>query len=161
MSFIPTNVNNGLLRLNSTGKVASGQLGSNLADINGITSPTTGYVIKWDGTNWVAASVPAPAQVVTPVGDGDLTSGAFTLTSSNAEHIIEVNTSVATQINLPALSTMVEGGKITIKRRGAGAVTVDGNSSETIDGAASFVLAAQYEAATLYVSDSSAEWARI
>lgn len=161
MGFTPFNVANGALRLNSSGKIASAQLDANLADINGITSPSSGDVIKWDGSNFVAGSVPVPRKTLLSVGDGDLTTGAYTLTSGDAGKVVVVSTTGATTINLPALSGLSAGDEFIIKRTGSALVTVDGNASEQIDGANTATLPAQYESMHLVVGVGATAWLRL
>ncbi len=56
-------------------------------------------------------------------------------------------------VNLPA-SASNSGKSIDVKNIGTGAITVDGNASETIDGATTFVLVTQYQSVTL-ISDGT------
>ena len=60
-------------------------------------------------------------------------------------------------ITLPAVSGTTAGDQIRVKNIGTGTVTIDGASSETIDGAATFVMDVQWGAITL-VSNGSTGW---
>lgn len=68
-------------------------------------------------------------------------------------------TSAAFTITLPPAATAGSGFEIAIKKTdaGANAITIDGDGSETIDGATTLVLAGQYDAAILRCDGSSWE----
>lgn len=68
-------------------------------------------------------------------------------------------TSAAITVNLPAVAASA--GRVLVVKKtdaSANAVTLDGNASETIDGATTKALAAQYDVVTV-VCDGSAWWA--
>tara|TARA_Y100001937_G_scaffold109083_1_gene153385 strand:+ start:178 stop:468 length:291 start_codon:yes stop_codon:yes gene_type:complete len=61
-------------------------------------------------------------------------------------------------LTLPAVSSSVTGDEIRVKNMGNGTITIDSNSSETIDGSTSnYTLDVQYSAVTL-VSNGSTGW---
>lgn len=61
-------------------------------------------------------------------------------------------TGAAFTVNLPAAASVGAGKEVTIKKidASANAVTVDGNASETIDGATTYSLSAQWKYVKLY-----------
>jgi hypothetical protein len=60
-------------------------------------------------------------------------------------------------ITLPAVSGTTAGDQIRVKNIGTGTVTIDGASSETVDGATTFAMDVQWSAITL-VSNGSTGW---
>lgn len=125
--------------------------------INGVTTfvlrPQYAHVwIVSDGTNWsaqpskllAAAAAKTTTYTVTPADDGrliscDATAGAFTVT-------------------LPTVALAGDGFRIGLKKidSGANAITVDGDGSETIDGATTQTLAKQYD--TVWLRCTGAVW---
>ena len=67
-------------------------------------------------------------------------------------------TSGAITVNLPAISSVDTGRIYTIKKMDAAAnnITIDGNASETIDGATTQTLTTQYE--RIQIQNSGSEW---
>jgi hypothetical protein len=78
--------------------------------------------------------------------------GAYTAT--NADYVIDCTSGTFT-VTLPASSGRT-GRILIIKNSGAGVITVDGNASETIDGAATYSLAVQY--ATVQIMSDGTNW---
>lgn len=79
-------------------------------------------------------------------------------TATLTDHFIDCDaTSAAFSITLPAVASS-SGKELIIKKidSSANAVTVDGNASETIDGATTYSLAQQYDSVTIYCDGS--EW---
>ena len=74
-----------------------------------------------------------------------------TYTALITDHLIIANKATAFTITLPA---SVDGQELHIKNINTGAVTVDGDSGETIDGAATKVLSSQYDSVTI-IGDGS------
>lgn len=90
-------------------------------------------------------------------GAVDVKDEAYTITIGDATKLIAVDASGgAITITLLAATTAGNGFEVTVKKTdsSANAVTVDGNGSETVDGAATNVLADQYASAT-YRCDGS------
>jgi hypothetical protein len=81
--------------------------------------------------------------------------GAYTAT--NADYVIDCTSGTFT-VTLPASSGRT-GRILIIKNSGAGTITVDGNSSETIDGAATVTLSVQY--ATIQIMSDGTNWKTI
>ena len=87
------------------------------------------------------------------------TTATLSLTPSNAstynaiEVIYTATGSSAYTVALPTAAS-IEGKKIHVKRLATANITVDGHSSETIDGSATFVLTSQYSSVTL-ISDGT------
>ena len=82
----------------------------------------------------------------------------YTVSTNDGDNV-QVNTdasSGAVTITLYAASTNT-GKIVTVKKTdsSANAVTIDGNASETIDGATTYALAAQYNSATLVCTGSA------
>lgn len=83
--------------------------------------------------------------------------GAYTVTTSDRNKLITGDaTSAGFTITLPAAATAGDGFKVSFKKidSSANAVTIDGDGSETIDGATTYVLSTQYQSVTV-VSDGS------
>jgi hypothetical protein len=78
--------------------------------------------------------------------------GAYTAT--NDDYVIDCTSGTFT-VTLPASSGRT-GRILIIKNSGAGTITVDGNASETIDGAATYSLAVQY--ATIQIISDGTNW---
>jgi hypothetical protein len=78
--------------------------------------------------------------------------GAYTAT--NDDYVIDCTSGTFT-VTLPASSGRT-GRILIIKNSGAGTITVDGNASETIDGAATYSLAVQY--ATIQIMSDGTNW---
>lgn len=105
------------------------------------------------------------------IGDADPVEGAIgtsgavdeksadhTVTVSDATKVLNVDASGAARtITLLAAATATDGFEITVKKSdsSANAVTVDGNGSETIDGATTYVLSLQYAWVTLRCDGSN------
>lgn len=82
-----------------------------------------------------------------------------TTTATAAEYLILANaTSGAITVNLPAVAAS-EGALLVVKKTDASgnAVTLDGNASETIDGATTQAITTQYDAITV-ACDGTAWW---
>ena len=78
--------------------------------------------------------------------------GAYTAT--NDDYVIDCTSGTFT-VTLPASSGRT-GRILIIKNSGAGTITVDGNASETIDGAATYSLSVQY--ATVQIISDGTNW---
>lgn len=78
--------------------------------------------------------------------------GAYT--ASDADYVIDCTSGTFT-VTLPASSGRT-GRILIIKNSGAGTITVDGNASETIDGAATYSLSVQY--ATVQIMCDGTNW---
>ena len=77
-----------------------------------------------------------------------------TPTTLNAEDtMVLCNSGSAQTVNLASAATCA-GRTITVKQLGAGNVTLDGNASETIDGATTYALTAAFQSVSVY-SDGS------
>ena len=101
-------------------------------------------IIECNGSNWFIVSETKEQKVVSK-------SSTYTLTLDDYGCIA---TSGTFSVFLPPAADAGLGGIYFIKNAGAGTVTVDGDSAETIDGAATAVLNTQYESVTI-VSDAS------
>lgn len=84
----------------------------------------------------------------------------YTAVTSNTNIVIGRHYSATNSITLtlPAVANSVTGDEIRVKNMGSGTITIDSNSSETIDGSTSnYTLTIQYSAITL-VSNGSTGW---
>lgn len=124
--------------------------------INGASSfvlrPQYGWVdIISDGADWVALPARTPATLPSAK------TGAYTVTAADEGRLIPCNaTSAGFTVTLLPAATAGSGFRIGVKKTDstANAVTVDGDSAETIDGAANLALSAQYDVVWL-VSDGT------
>lgn len=89
---------------------------------------------------------------------GLVSSTPTTLTTDDDVVIVDA-TSGAITINLPAVSG-AQGKVYTIKKKDAtgNTVTIDGAGAENIDGAATYVLSAQYKYVTIAAFNSTVSW---
>lgn len=99
-----------------------------------------------DGTNWMRIDVDNHVQIVSK-------STTYTVLPTDAMVLATGNSAFTITLPVAAAST---GQQVTFKKTGttAGPITIDGDSAETIDGAASVILYHQYETITL-VSDGT------
>ena len=137
--------------------------GSGSETVNGAATVTTANnqdtitVVCTSTTGWdvvgYAATVTATERVQT------ITTQTTTATVAATDDItIDTGTSAHT-LTLPAVSGL-SGTVLRFKKTGvSGAVTIDGNGAETIDGAANIVLTEQYETAELFCNGTA--WFRI
>ena len=108
-----------------------------------------GVKLVSDGTNWriVAAVNSRPPALTQESLSGVGTIGDFT------DIVIASGTSYT--LTLPAAATYGAGRIMNIKRTSSGNITVDGNASETIDGALTYVLSIALSSVTLYCDGSN------
>jgi hypothetical protein len=107
-----------------------------------------------DVKTYIGAGGGGGASAPTVITDSSASDTTISTTSGIEEIHLISNGSTAVTITLPAAATAGAGYKYNVKRLGTANVTIDGNSSETIDGSATFVLSSQYSAITL-ASDGS------
>ena len=89
MSYTPSNVAYGGLRLGSDGKVASAQLKALLADINGL-SLSSGDLLYYDGTNIIALATGSAGRDLladATAGDQRTTLGLGTIATQDANNV--------------------------------------------------------------------------
>lgn len=118
-------------------------------------APANGDVLKWVTANnrWESGAVTAP-------GSGYVTRSITATGSVNStDYLILANaTGGAITVNLPAVASSAGRGLVVKKTDASGnAVTLDGSGAETIDGAATQAITAQYDA-LMVVCDGSAWW---
>jgi hypothetical protein len=126
---------------------------SSMSETWDLTLPTTngsvGQVLRTDGsgvTSWISP-VTTFAQT-----------GSYTITDTDGYTAILITTGASDRtVTLPTAADN-SGREITIKKvdSGAGKLTIDGESSETIDGATTVVLFKQHESITIYCD--GVEW---
>lgn len=100
-----------------------------------------------DGTNWVR---------IDSTRHGIVQSKSDTYTALVSDDLILATGNSAFTITLPVAAT-ANGKTLTFKKTGtaAGPITIDGDSAETIDGAANVILYFQYETVALYCDGTS------
>ena len=106
-----------------------------------------------DGANWQALAARIPA--TTPASK---TSG-FTVTMADEGRLFLCDaTSAGFTVTLPSVATAGNGFRVGVKKTdaSANAVTLDGNSSETIDGATTLAMARQHD--TVWLRCDGAAW---
>ena len=81
---------------------------------------------------------------------------AYTTTGAAALEIVEVDSSGSVTVSLH--KSPKDGQQVIVKRMGSGAVSVDSEGSETIDGAASKSISSQYDALRVVYLDASGEY---
>jgi len=92
-------------------------------------------------------------------GGGGYTYSAITADPANAQYDYHYSCTGTFTITLPASAGADAGKEIRIKNMGTGTITVDGNSSETIDGQTTIDLDVQYSSITLIATGNSpAAW---
>jgi len=126
-------------------------------------SPSDDEVLTYtaaSGLHWASAGGGGGGSLPPEVKAETTSSFTVSLTPSNASNFnsLEViyavsNGSTAVTATLPTAAS-IEGKKVHVKRLGTANVTVDGYSSETIDGSATFVLTTQYSSVTM-ISDGT------
>ena len=137
-----------------------------LASISsGASAPSTTYAYQWwgDTTNSVLKRRNAANSgwiVVRTLSESFVLSKttAYTVVLADfAKTILCDASGGAFTVTLPAAATAGDGYKVTVKKSdsSANAVTVDGNSSETIDGATTKALSSQYDAIVLACDGSN------
>jgi len=84
---------------------------------------------------------------------------AYTTTGNVAREVVICNSAGSITVSLH--DTPRDGDLVTVKRQGAGAVTIDTAGSDTIDGGSSISLASQYDYADLLYTDAAAEWSTV
>ena len=138
---------------------ADGRIGAaDLTDLNDV-SYTAGpsidnYVLTFDNSTstWgaeAASLTPPSVTLASPSTDYTIS------TTSGSEEIYILTPSADINVNLPAASTAGSGYKYQIKNMAsANSLTIDPNSTETIDGSSTYVISNQYESITI-VTDGS------
>jgi len=125
-----------------------------LSDVT-VTTPTSGQVLSYNGTNWVNAAASGGGGSVPTVTSAAPSSDYTISTTSGIEEIYLLNPSVSINVNLPSAATASSGYKYTIKNlSNTYSLTVDPNSTETIDGSGTYQLNVQYQSLTI-VSDGT------
>ena len=81
---------------------------------------------------------------------------AYTTTGAAALEIVEVDSSGSVTVSLH--KSPKDGQQVIVKRMGTGAVSVDSEGSETIDGATSKSISSQYDALRVVYLDASGEY---
>jgi len=183
----PLDVNGQAITSASNGDVEITPNGTGFIKLGGNTNPAEVRFFDEAGTNYVALKAPADANIsadvtlTLPVNDGDADQvlktdgsgvlswvdqasggGGFTYSAITADPAPAVKdthyscTGTFT-ITLPAVSGTTAGDQIRVKNIGTGTVTIDGASSETVDGSTTFAMDVQWSAVTL-VSNGSTGW---
>ena len=110
-------------------------------------------VIRSDGSGWSVVAKTITATAAANLGQTTLTkTAAYTVTTSDFGALVDCDaTSAAFTVTLPTASSAGDGFEITVKKTDSSenAITVDGDGSETIDGATTISIATQYQSAVL------------
>jgi hypothetical protein len=85
----------------------------------------------------------------------DLISGTDTIQST--ENTLAICSGTTYTVTMPSASAVGAGHRVTVKRTSSGVITVDGDSSDTIDGSATFLLNLTLSSISL-VSDGTSNW---
>ena len=155
------NLTEGSTNLYFTNTRADGRIAAaDLTDLSDVTytagAGIDGYVLTYSNTNtrWEAqaASGGGSAPTVTSASP----SSAYTIsTHAGIEEVYILTPSADISVNLPSASSCGSGYKYQIKNMAsANTLTIDPNSTETIDGSTTFVLNVQYQSITI-VTDGS------
>jgi hypothetical protein len=109
------------------------------------------YVLTYDHstTSWGAEAAQG--------GGGGFTYSAITADPAPAVKDTHYSCTGTFTITLPAVSGTTAGDQIRVKNIGTGTVTIDGASSETVDGSTTFAMDVRWSAVTL-VSNGSTGW---
>jgi len=135
--------------------------GENLGDLSDvtITSVTNNQVLQYDSGSsaWINATISTGGGSVpnlTSISSSQTTD--YTISSTTGiEEIYIIDPGAAINVNLPAAATAGSGYKYNIKNiSGTYSLTIDPNSTETIDGVSTYSLNVQYQSVTI-VSDGS------
>lgn len=111
--------------------------------LSGVAPGSANNVLKSDGTDWTSGSVPqANLSVTTKTGN-------YTLTNSDDVVLVDATGGDVTITTHASASAAIKPYVIKKIDSSTNKVTVDGNSSETIDGAANAKLVTQNEALTI------------
>ena len=135
-----------------TGITASVAALNDIGDVSA-AAPTNGQVIVYNSTSgdWEAGdqtNTPATVTVSSPSTDQTLSA------PSGIEEVYIYTPSTTITVNLASASSCGAGFRLQIKNASANTITIDPNSTETIDGATTFALSTQYASVTL-VTDGS------
>ena len=125
------------------------------ADMSSVTFPSSGTLVTETGSATLTNKTLTTPTLTTPQVNGldlSIRTEVGTYTATATDDVILANGTFS--VNLPAAASST--GKVfKIKNVGTGVITIDGNSSETIDGATTFKIHAQYEEATISCDGSN------
>jgi hypothetical protein len=127
-----------------------------LSDVDTTTSaPSSGQALAWDGSKWIPTTISGGSRApYTAVSSFPYTIVAPASTVVKSKFYISQGASAVT-VNLPAVASC-DGLEVVIKSLGTGTITIDANSSETIDGALTFALTSQNGSVSM--TATSAGW---
>jgi hypothetical protein len=127
-----------------------------LSDVDTTTSaPSSGQALAWDGSKWVPSTISGGSRApYTAVSSFPYTIVAPASTVVKSKFYISQGASAVT-VNLPAIASC-DGLEVVIKSLGTGTITIDANSTETIDGALTFALTNQNGSVSM--TATSAGW---
>jgi hypothetical protein len=123
-----------------------------------ISNENEAFIIYTDGSNWFVRAQKLSSDSITTVEK----TSAYTVTVDDRNDTILCDASGgAFPVNLLPAADAGNGFRVTIKKidSSTNAVTIDGDSSETLDGATTKLLEEQYQSVT-YVSDGT-EWHQV
>lgn len=140
--------------------LGTGTASKSLVFMTGGTTQSTNERMRIDGNGLVGIGTNAPTSTLQVTGSVAMaiTTKTATYTATASDHTILCNnTSGGITINLPAAAGC--SGRVYVIKKISGIlnnVTIDGNSAETIDGAATRVLTVQYE--TVMIQSNGTAW---
>lgn len=106
-----------------------------------------------DGTTWVLFSAGGGG------GGGPMSIQSITTTDTinDTENVLAVCSGTTYTATLPSAATVGAGHRVTVKRTSSGTITVEGDSTDTIDGSANYLLDVALMSVSL-VSDGTSNW---
>ena len=113
-----------------------------------------GFNVSGDGTLVTSTGVLTISKINSVPVSSSYVAKTGTYTAGATDFCIDCTANTFT-VTLPT-AVGIAGKQYCVKNSGAGVITVDGNGSETIDGAANFVLSTRYE--SIWVISDGANW---
>ena len=128
-----------------------------LSDVDTTTSaPSSGQALAWDGSKWIPTTISGGGggsrAPYTTVSSFPYTIVAPESTVAKLKYYISQGASAVT-INLPAVASC-DGLEVIIKSLGTGTITIDANSTETIDDSLTFTLINQNSSVSMTATSS-------
>lgn len=129
----------------------------NALDIS-VQSPSDNEVLTYtaaSGLHWAAAAGGGGGGSVPAITSASPSSTYTISTATGIEEVFLLTPSVNITVNLPAAATAGSGYKYQIKNLSTNTITIDPNSTETVDGSATFALSSQYSSVTVICDGSN------
>jgi hypothetical protein len=129
----------------------------NVLDVS-VQSPSDNEVLTYtaaSGLHWAAAAGGGGGGSVPAITSASPSSTYTISTATGIEEVFLLTPSVNITVNLPAAATAGSGYKYQIKNLSTNTITIDPNSTETVDGSATFALSSQYSSVTVICDGSN------